>query len=117
MENKYENAANSVMDFFGVLSKEHSEVASGFMSINNAVMKDDALSIKQKELIALGIAISQRCEGCISAHVSNAVKLGIGQAEIMETIGVAIMMGGGPSITYGQKAYAAMLEFIGEDSK
>lgn len=78
--------------------------------MHHAAAEDKALSPKQKELISLGIAITIRCEGCIACHVQAALNAGATQEEIVETIGVAVVMGGGPSIVYGQKAYAAMKE-------
>ena len=60
---------------------------------------------KVKELIALGIAIAIRCEGCIAFHTHDALKAGASEQEIMETIGVAILMGGGPSVMYGCEAF------------
>jgi AhpD family alkylhydroperoxidase len=64
------------------------------------LMKDGALPVKQKELIALGIGIASRCEACIYTHVEKCLKAGATQPEIMEAAGVAVMMGGGPVYTY-----------------
>jgi AhpD family alkylhydroperoxidase len=76
--------------------------------------EEGALTVKQKELIALGIAITIRCEGCIACHVKDALENGATREEIVETIGVSILMGGGPSIVYGEKAYQALDEFSKE---
>jgi len=108
----YSEQAKNVFDFIGTLSKEHPKVAEGFGVIHKASAGDKALTGKQKELIALGIAIAIRCEGCIACHVKAALETGASQEEIVETIGVAILMGGGPSIVYGDKAYKAMKEMI-----
>lgn len=70
-----------------------------FLSVHDA-------AIKTKALEALAIAITIRCEGCIVQHVQGAIKLGATRDEIVETINVAIMMGGGPSTVYGGKALA-----------
>lgn len=72
------------------------------------------LDTKAKELIALGIAIAIRCEGCIAFHVHDALKSGATEAEIMETIGVAILMGGGPAVMYGCEALEALKQFEAE---
>ncbi|HPR61195.1 MAG TPA: carboxymuconolactone decarboxylase family protein, partial [Prolixibacteraceae bacterium] len=53
-----------------------------------------------------------RCEGCIACHVKDALENGATQQEIVETIGVAVVMGGGPSVVYGDKAYKAMKEMM-----
>ncbi len=110
--NSYKDKANEVYAFLEILSKEHPEVAKGFMSLHHEAIKKGALDQKQKELIALGIAITIRCEGCIACHVQDALKAGATQEEIVETIGVAVLMGGGPSVVYGSKAYQAMKEML-----
>lgn len=76
------------------------EVGRAFGPFFRDLMKDGALPAKQKELIALGIGVAVRCEACIYTHVEKCFKAGATEAEIMETAGVAVMMGGGPAYTY-----------------
>jgi AhpD family alkylhydroperoxidase len=108
----YSEQAKAVFDFIGTLSKENPKIAQGFGTMHHATAEDGALTVKQKELIALGIAITIRCEGCIACHVKASLEAGATQAEIVETIGVAVVMGGGPSVVYGDKAYKAMKEMM-----
>jgi AhpD family alkylhydroperoxidase len=108
----YKEQAQDVFNFIGTLSKENAGIAEGFGKMHKATGEDSALSVKHKELIALGIAICIRCEGCISCHVQGALQAGATQEEIVETIGVSTVMGGGPSIVYGDKAYKAMKEMM-----
>lgn len=108
----YKDQANSVYSFIGTLSKENSKIAEGYRTMAGAISEDKALSAKHKGLIALGIAIAIRCEGCIACHVKGVLEAGASQEEIMETIGVSVVMGGGPSIVYGDKAYKAMQEMM-----
>ena len=82
-----------------------------FSQLHKAASKDGAVSKANKELIALGIAIAVRCDGCIAFHVNDALKAGCTRPEIMETIGVAILMGGGPTVMYGCEALAALNQF------
>ncbi len=65
-----------------------------------------------KELIALAIGISVRCDGCISYHVHDALEAGASREEIVETIGVSILMGGGPDVVYSSQALKALNEFV-----
>ena len=108
----YTEQAQEVFDFIGKLSEEQPKIAQGFVTMHKATGQDSALTKKHKELQALAIAISIRCEGCIACHVQDAIKAGATQNEIVETIGVAVLMGGGPSIVYGNKAYKAMQEMM-----
>ena len=84
------------------------EIAKAFGPFFHALMKDGALPVKQKELIAVGIAVAVRCEGCIDAHVEKCLKAGASSAEIMEAAGVAVLMGGGPAYTYAAVVAAAL---------
>lgn len=87
------------------------EVMQGFGALHQASLKSGALDGKTKELIALGIAITVRCDGCISYHVHDALQAGASKEEIAETISVAILMGGGPSVVYGIEAFQALSQY------
>jgi AhpD family alkylhydroperoxidase len=93
------------------LSTEIPGPMSGFGKLHKEAVSEGSLSAKMKELIALAIAISIRCEGCISLHIRDAIKAGASREEIMETIGVAIFMGGEPSLIYGAEALDALEQF------
>lgn len=96
------------------LAKKIPEVYSGFRRIHSAAMGDGQISAKHKELIALGIAIAVQCEGCIAAHVRQAISHGATAEEIAECIGVTINMGGGPATVYGALAWKAYQQFSGD---
>ena len=114
---KYSDQSKAVFDFIGTLSKENPKIAEGFVTMHKAAGEDKALTAKTKELIALGISITIRCEGCIASHMGPAIKAGATKDEIMETIGVSVVMGGGPSVVYGEKAYEAMNEMMKKESR
>lgn len=81
--------------------------AKGFGELAKAAIAPGALDSKTKELIALAIGITARCDGCLAYHAKAAAKHGATREEILETIGVAVYMGGGPSMIYGAEALAA----------
>jgi AhpD family alkylhydroperoxidase len=95
----------------GKLSKELPGPLSGYIKLHKGVMTQGALSRKAKELIALALSITARCEGCIAFHVHDALGAGAARQEILEKIGVAILMGGGPSMVYGLEALDALDQF------
>jgi AhpD family alkylhydroperoxidase len=95
----------------GKLRKQAPETMAGFGQIHEGTMKPGALSVKQKELIALGIGIGARCDGCIAFHTYEALAAGATREEIVETIAVGIMMGGGPSLMYSAHAMDALEQF------
>lgn len=87
------------------------DVMSGFSSLAQASTKDGALSKKSKELIAMALAVAARCDGCIGFHAQTLVKLEVSKEELMETLGMAVYMGGGPSLMYAAEALSAFEEF------
>lgn len=86
-------------------------VAKGFQEIARAAIGAGALDSRTKELIALAIGIAARCDGCLAYHAKAAARYGATREEVMETIGVAVYMGGGPSMIYGAEALAAFDSF------
>ena len=70
-----------------------------------------ALDVKTKELIALAIAVTSQCDGCIAAHARRAARRGAVEEEVAEVIGVTIAMNGGPATVHGPRAFAAFQEF------
>jgi len=84
---------------------------AGFGQLHQESMKAGALDEKEKELIALGIGITSRCDGCITFHTHEALVHGATTEEINETIAVAISMGGGPALMYAAHAVEALEQF------
>jgi AhpD family alkylhydroperoxidase len=76
------------------------EVLKGFSALHQAAMKPGTLSLAEKELIAISIGLSVRCENCIYAHVQAALNAGASREQILEAAGVAVLMQGGPTYTY-----------------
>ena len=83
-----------------------------FTHLHKAATADGAVSRKTKELIALGVAMTVNCDGCIAYHVKDALEAGATRDEIVETIGVVVMMGGGPAVVYGCQALEALDQFL-----
>jgi AhpD family alkylhydroperoxidase len=90
------------------------DVAAAYGALHSASMNGGALSAKIKELIALAISITRECDGCVAAHARGAVRQGATRQEVVEMIGVAISMNGGPGTVWGPRALAAYQEFGGE---
>ena len=93
------------------LRKAIPEVYEGFNALHSAAYADGALDRKTKELIALAIATSEHCDGCIASHARGAAKAGATEAEVAEALGVCIQMMGGPGTVYAPRAFAAFREF------
>jgi AhpD family alkylhydroperoxidase len=76
------------------------ETVNGFAGLFSKVMQDGALTVREKELVALGIGVAQCCTPCIRGHVENCLDAGATKQQILEAASVAVMMGGGPAYTH-----------------
>lgn len=91
--------------------REHvPDVIGGYAAMQRAAMADGALPGKVKELIALAIAVTRECDGCIAAHARGAARQNATEAEVAEAMGVAVVMNGGPGTVWGPRALAAFKE-------
>ena len=88
---------------------------TGFARLHRKTMDDGALSRKVKEMMALAISMVVGCEGCIAYHVHDAVEAGATRPELLEAIGVGLLMGGGPGSIYAAHALDAIDQFLPED--
>ena len=96
---------------YHALTEAIPEVMSGYGALHDAAFVEGALDVKTKELIALAIAITRECDGCIAAHGRNLARQGATTEEVAEMIGVAISMNGGPGLVWGPRALEAYLEY------
>ncbi|MGV1010242.1 MAG: carboxymuconolactone decarboxylase family protein [Dermatophilaceae bacterium] len=87
------------------------EVYEGYSHTHKAALAAGALDVKTKELIALGIAVTSQCDGCIASHARGVAAAGATKEEVAEAVGVTILMNGGPGTVYGPRAFAAYTEF------
>jgi AhpD family alkylhydroperoxidase len=86
-------------------------VYSGYARMSAAAIGDGELPAKVKELIALAIAVTRECDGCIHAHARGAARQGATAQEVAEALGVAILMNGGPGTVWGPRAYESFQQF------
>lgn len=88
------------------------DVMKAFSAMAQAATAPKALDTKTKELIALGIAVATRCDPCITFHAESCRKHGASRDEIMETVGMAVYMGAGPSVMYAAQAVEAYDQWV-----
>ena len=89
------------------------DTIKGYLALSAAGQKTDLLGAKVRELIALAVAVTLRCDGCITVHTEAAIKRGATKEEIAEALGVAVAMNAGAALVYSARvmdAYAAKTE-------
>lgn len=111
MTKSYPDITRRISSNLKGLRKDIGDTMQGFSALAQAASRDGALTKKTKELIALAIGVATRCDGCIGFHTEALVRLGATRQEIEETLGMAIYMGGGPSLMYAADAMLAFEQF------
>lgn len=86
------------------LNKAIPDATKGFAGLTKAVKDNGPLDFKQKEYIALGIAVATHCDPCIAFHVDALVRIGATREEVADVLAMCIQMGGGPALMTAGKA-------------
>jgi AhpD family alkylhydroperoxidase len=87
------------------------EPMKAFSALARAALEPKALDAKTKELVALAISVAVRCDACVAFHAEAAQRHGASRDEVLETMGMAIYMGAGPSVMYAAQALEAFDQF------
>lgn len=64
-----------------------------------------ALDVKTKELLGLVASAVLRCDDCVKYHLESAHKVGASKEEVMETLGIATLVGGTIVVPHLRRAY------------
>ena len=86
------------------------DIVKGYQTLGGAAAKTALLGPKVNELIALAVAVSLRCDGCIVVHTEAAMRAGATREEIAEALGTATAVNAGAALVYSTRvldAYAA----------
>lgn len=97
------------------LNRALAEPMRAFGELHRTAMAEGALSTLQKELIAVAISVCEHCSSCITLHVHDAVAAGATDEQVLEAIGVAVLMGGGPASMYAAEARSTLEDFRAEE--
>ena len=91
----------------GGLGKLNPDIVKGYTTPSRAGQKAGHLDEKTRELIALAVAITLRCDGCITVHTAEARERGATKEEIAEALGVAVSVNAGAAVVYSTRALDA----------
>ena len=83
----------------------------GYVELSSAGQKQNLLGAKVRELIALAVAVTSRCDGCITVHAEAAIRHGATREEIAEALGVAIAVNAGAALVYSTRVMDAVKEY------
>ena len=73
----------------------------GFVAFDAAAFQGGVIPLKQKELIAVAVALTTQCPYCIEIHSTRAKKVGATERELAETTLITAALRVGGAITHG----------------
>jgi AhpD family alkylhydroperoxidase len=89
------------------LAKLSPDAVKGYVTLSGASQRTGHIDAKTRELIALAVAISLRCDGCIAVHSAAARKNGATREEVAEALTIAISINAGAALVYSTRALDA----------
>jgi len=111
MQKNYPELTRHISANLRKLRKDIPDTMQGFSALAQAASREGALDKKTKELIALALGVASHCDACIGFHIEALIRLGAARQEVEEALGMAVYMGGGPSLMYAADAIAAYEQF------
>lgn len=111
MAKDYAALTRDISTYIGELRRAQPEPMQAFSALAKGATADGVIDKKTKEMIALAIGVSQRCDGCIGFHAKALKDLGATRAEVAEVMAMCVYMGGGPALMYAADALRAFDQF------
>jgi AhpD family alkylhydroperoxidase len=109
---------NEISSLIGKLQADYPSETDALLRFMNKAEGGKALTIREKELINVGLAVAAQCELCIAIHVQHAIEAGASRDEVVEAGFMAVVMHGGPALMYLIPLLAAVDELLtGTESK
>jgi AhpD family alkylhydroperoxidase len=81
-----------------------------FFALDSRVYESGALPTRTKELLGLVASLVLRCDDCVSYHLVRCAQEGLSDDEILETLGVGLVVGGSIVIPHLRRAVATLEE-------
>jgi len=96
-----------LIETIGQIARLSPDVVRGYSTLSASGSKTNHLDPKTRELIALAVAVSLRCDGCITVHTDAAIKHGASKEDIAEALGVAVSVNAGAALVYSARVMDA----------
>lgn len=106
--NDWNSYREALLGRIGDLGKLSPDSVGGYLMASGAGAKTGHLDEKTRQLISLAVAVTTRCDGCISVHAKKAVENGASKEEVAESLGVAIALNAGAALVYSARALDAV---------
>jgi AhpD family alkylhydroperoxidase len=97
-----------LMGRIGELGALSPDTLTGYQTLSKAGQRTAKLDAKTRELIALAVAVTTHCDGCITVHAAEALKHGASKEEVAEALGVAVALNAGAAMVYSARVMDAI---------
>ena len=94
----WKNDVAHVKKSFGALGKKYPKMLQAYGALGAAAAEGNVLDAKTRELIALAVAVTTRCESCIGVHAEE---------EVAAALAMSIALNAGAAYTYSLRALEA----------
>src|SRR5215469_18291103 len=95
-----------LIETIGRVARLSPDTVKGYSTLSAAGSKTNRLDAKSRELIALAVAVTLRCDGCITVHTDAAIKQGASKEEV-EALGMAVSINAGAALVYSARVIDA----------
>lgn len=107
MNGEWTNKLSALVKSVGNFAKTNKPVANAFHNLEVATRENKVLDAKTHELISLAVAVTTRCDGCLTAHAAAAKKAGATKEEVAAALGTAIALNAGAAYVYSTRTLDA----------
>ncbi|MBU2903778.1 MULTISPECIES: carboxymuconolactone decarboxylase family protein [Arenibacter] len=104
--------SNQVKEFNEYRSKmnekllaDNNKIIKRIFNLDTNAYAAGALDVKTKELLGLVASAVLRCDDCVKYHLESSFNEGASKEEVMETLGIATLVGGTIVVPHLRRAY------------
>ncbi len=115
--NSVRKRLNEISELIGDLQENYPSETNAYLSFMSKAEAGKALSMREKELINVGLAVAAQCEWCIAVHVKHAIGAGATCDDVVEAGFMAVVMHGGPALMYMMPLLKAVETFLPDKSQ
>lgn len=87
------------------LLADNNKIIKRIFNLDTNAYAAGALDVKTKELLGLVASAVLRCDDCVKYHLESSHKEGATKEEVMETLGIATLVGGTIVVPHLRRAY------------